>query len=281
MRPVFCFGMSCHWLSSCNARDPAPRVHAPDLVVLRAVAQLVQRDAELGGPAAVVVGHLAVPHGVPGGVPFVVAVAEDEVDLRAAGREVELEARAFVVVAVEADADHVDREAVEVVAAAGVAEDLRGVVVARGSRSRDCGRRRGSSVRSAAWARRLRWASAGCSRRPTPPASTRHRRGGRRCRAPCPQTPGAIHARRVLAARGREGGGVHRNGLLRDRGALRLRCRGLCFRARGGHDRHDDEREDEEGLARIRADHRRRHIPRRLLRHACAGQCGGAWHGHG
>ena len=89
------------------AVDPAPGVHAPDLLVLRAEAQLVEGHAELGRPALLVVGHLAVPDGVPGRVPLGLAVAEDEVDLAAAGGEVELEAGLLVVVAVEADADDV------------------------------------------------------------------------------------------------------------------------------------------------------------------------------
>ena len=110
------------------AGDPAPGVHAPDLLVLLAEAELVERDAELGRPALLVVRHLAVPDRVPGGVPLGLAVAQDEVDLAAAGGEVELEAGALVVVAVEADADHVDRVLLEVVAAAGVAVHLRRVV---------------------------------------------------------------------------------------------------------------------------------------------------------
>ena len=108
------------------AGNPPPRVQPPDLFVLRAIANLVQRDPELGRPAAVVVRHLTVPHGVPRRVPFVLAVPEDEVDLAAARREIELEARPLVVVAVEAHADDVHRVAVEVVAAARVAMDLAG-----------------------------------------------------------------------------------------------------------------------------------------------------------
>ena len=111
------------------AGDPAPGVHAPDLLVLRAEAQLVERHPELGGPTRASWADLAVPDRVPGGVPLRLAVAEDQVDLAAPGRQVELEARALVVVAVEADADHVDGVAQEVVAAARVAVDLRRVVV--------------------------------------------------------------------------------------------------------------------------------------------------------
>jgi len=111
------------------AGDPAPRVHAPDLLVLRSVAQLVERYLELRRPASSVVRHLAVPHRVPGGVPLRLAVPEDEVDLAAPRGQVELEARSLVVVAVEADADHVDRVAQEVVAPARVAVDFRRVVV--------------------------------------------------------------------------------------------------------------------------------------------------------
>ena len=110
------------------ASDPAPGVHAPDLLVLGTEAQLVERDAELGRPALLVVRHLAVPDRVPGGVPLRLAVAEDQVDLAPARAEVELEARALVVVAVEADADHVDREPLEVVAAAWVTVHLRRIV---------------------------------------------------------------------------------------------------------------------------------------------------------
>ena len=111
------------------ASEPAPRVHAPDLLLLLPEAQLVQRDPELGGPALRVVGHLAVPDGVPRRVPLQLAVAEDEVDLAAARGEVELEAGALVVVAVEADPDDVDRVLAEVVAAARVVVDLVRVVV--------------------------------------------------------------------------------------------------------------------------------------------------------
>ena len=107
------------------AVDPAPGVHPPHLLLLWAVAQLVERDAELRRPALVVVGHLAVPDRVPRRVPLGLAVAEDEVDLAAAGRQVELEAGALVVVAVDADAHDV---AGEVVAPAGVAVDLVGLV---------------------------------------------------------------------------------------------------------------------------------------------------------
>jgi hypothetical protein len=106
--------------------DPAPGVEAPHVLLLRPVTQLAERHPELGAPSLLVVGHLAVPHGVPGRVPLLLAVAEDQVDLAAAGREVELEAGALVVVAVEADADDV---AGEIVAPAGVAVDLRRVVV--------------------------------------------------------------------------------------------------------------------------------------------------------
>ncbi len=111
------------------ARDPPPHVQAPHLLVLRPVAQLVQRDAELGGPPLVVVRDLAIPHRVPSRVPVVLAVPEDQVDLAAARGQVELEAGALAVVAVEAGAHHVHRVAVEVVAAPRVAVHLGRVVV--------------------------------------------------------------------------------------------------------------------------------------------------------
>jgi len=94
--------------------------------LLRAEAELVEGHAELRRPALVVVGDLAVPDGVPRRVPLGLAVAEDEVDLAAAGGEVELEAGLLAVVAVEADADDVAGEGV---APAGVAVHLRRVVV--------------------------------------------------------------------------------------------------------------------------------------------------------
>jgi len=103
------------------AGQPAPRVHAPDLLLLAAEPQLVEGHPELGRPPLLVVGHLAVPDRVPGGVPLHLAVAEDEVDLAPTRGEVELEAGPLVVVAVEADPDDVAREVAEVVAAARVA----------------------------------------------------------------------------------------------------------------------------------------------------------------
>ena len=110
------------------ARDPPPGVKAPDLFLLRPVPQLTQRHPELGGPAAVVVRHLAVPDRVPRRVPLVLAVAEDEVDLGPAGGQVELETGPLVVVAVETHADDVDGVVAEVVAPPRVPVDLRRVV---------------------------------------------------------------------------------------------------------------------------------------------------------
>ena len=51
------------------AVDPAPGVEAPDLLLLRPVAQLAQGHAELGGPTLVVVRDLAVPDRRPRSCP--------------------------------------------------------------------------------------------------------------------------------------------------------------------------------------------------------------------
>ena len=114
-----------------EATDPPPRVHAPGLHVLRAVAQLAQRNPELGGPGVRLVRHLAVPHGVPCRVPAL--VRQHQVHLRAGRGDVELEARALVEVAVETHADDV---AGELVPAGGVLRDP-GHVVVRADREVD------------------------------------------------------------------------------------------------------------------------------------------------
>src|SRR5207247_9083575 len=108
------------------ARQPAPGVHAPDLLLLGAVAELVEGYPELRGPALLVEADLAVPDRVPGGVPLHLPVAEDQVDLAAARGQVELEPGALVVVAVEAGAHDVDRVALEVGAAGRAAGELGG-----------------------------------------------------------------------------------------------------------------------------------------------------------
>jgi hypothetical protein len=105
--------------------DPAPGVEAPDLLVLRPVAQLAEGHPELGRPALLVVGHVAVPDDVPGRVPLGLA-EEEQVDLAAARREVELEAGPLVVVAVEAHPNDVPDQRVP---AAGVPVHLPGIVV--------------------------------------------------------------------------------------------------------------------------------------------------------
>jgi len=115
--------MSCHWSSSWLRSIQRQEWR---LLLLRTVAELAQGHAELGGPALRVVGDFPVPDRVPARVPLQLAVAEHEVDLAPARREVELEARLLVVVADEADAHDV---AGQVVASSGVAVDLLRVVV--------------------------------------------------------------------------------------------------------------------------------------------------------
>ena len=102
------------------AVHPAPRVEPPDLLFLRAVAQLTERDLELRGPGVRLEADLAVPHGVPAHVPAF--VGEHQVNLGAGRGQVEFEPRSLVEVTVEADAGDV---AGQVVTPRRVAVDLR------------------------------------------------------------------------------------------------------------------------------------------------------------
>jgi hypothetical protein len=111
------------------ARDPAPDVQAPHLVVLRPETDLAEWNPELRGPAAIVVRYVTVPDRIPRRIPLRLAVPQQQIDFAAASGEVELESEALVVVAVEADANDVDGEPAEVVAPSGIAVDQRRVVV--------------------------------------------------------------------------------------------------------------------------------------------------------
>jgi hypothetical protein len=145
---------------------------------------------------------LAVPDGVPVGVPLGLAVAEDEVDLAPARGQVELEAGALVVVAVEADADHVDGVVLEVVAAAGIAMDLGRIVPGPDRHVDVVFVVEDLQVRRGGWGRSLRRGLLRVVSRPLPlpprlvvQPAVDHRR------LPL-QAHRRVHARRILAAEG-------------------------------------------------------------------------------
>ena len=112
MRPLFWRGISCHWSSSWLRSIQRQECRPQTCSSCGPKRSWLSGHAELRRPAVRVVGHLAVPDRVPARVPLRLAVAQDQVDLAAAGGQVELEARAPVVVAVEADADDVADEGV-------------------------------------------------------------------------------------------------------------------------------------------------------------------------
>jgi hypothetical protein len=85
-----------------GARDLADDLEAPLVDIAEREPQLVERDAELRGPALLGRGHVAGPHRVPRPV-FLGVVGQHHVALHAGGVELEHVGGALVVIAVDRD----------------------------------------------------------------------------------------------------------------------------------------------------------------------------------